>query len=153
MASAAAERTLVLVKPDGIQRRLLGEVIGRFERRGLKLVAGKLMQIDETLADAHYGEHRGKPFFADLVDYITSGPVLAMVWEGPGAIAVVRAMVGATDPQKAAPGTVRGDFALDIGHNIVHGSDSPDSARREVALFFGPAQLLSYPLVEEGWLS
>src|SRR3990172_1250557 len=141
MASAAAERTLVLVKPDGIQRRLLGEVIGRFERRGLKLVAGKLMQIDETLADAHYGEHRGKPFFADLVDYITSGPVLAMVWEGPGAIAVVRAMVGATDPQKAAPGTVRGDFALDIGHNIVHGSDSPDSARREVALFFGPAQL------------
>ncbi len=147
------QRTYVMVKPDGIQRRALGDVIGRFERRGLKLIAARLLRIPAALAQRHYSEHKERPFFGDLVEYITSGPVLAMVWEGPGAVSVARAMMGATDPQKATPGTIRGDLALDIGHNIIHGSDSPESAAREISLFFSPAELCDYPLVEEGWLS
>jgi nucleoside-diphosphate kinase len=130
------ERTLVLVKPDGVRRGLVGEVIGRCERKGLDLVALQLRTLDRDSAQTHYAEHDGKPFFADLVDFITSGPLVAMVVEGPRAIASFRALAGATDPLKAATGSVRGDFALEVQENIVHGSDSPESAAREIKLFF-----------------
>jgi nucleoside-diphosphate kinase len=130
------ERTLVLVKPDGVRRGLVGEVIGRCERKGLALVALQLRTLDRDSAHTHYAEHDGKPFFADLVDFITSGPLVAMVVEGPRAIASFRALAGATDPLKAATGSVRGDFALEVQENIVHGSDSPESAAREIKLFF-----------------
>ena len=132
----SAERTLVLVKPDGVRRGLVGEVIGRLERKGLTLVALELRTLDRSLAEAHYGEHASKPFFGELVDFITSGPLVAMVVEGPRAIEAVRGLMGATDPVKAAPGSLRGDFALEIGQNLVHGSDSPESAQREIELFF-----------------
>ncbi len=130
------ERTLVLVKPDGVRRGLVGEVIGRCERKGLTLAALQLRTLERGTAQTHYAEHDGKPFFADLVDFITSGPLVAMVVEGPRAIASFRALAGATDPLKAATGSVRGDFALEVQENIVHGSDSPESAAREIALFF-----------------
>ena len=130
------ERTLVLVKPDGVRRGLVGEVIGRCERKGLSLAALQLRTLARDTAQTHYAEHDGKPFFADLVDFITSGPLVAMVVEGPRAIASFRALAGATDPLKAATGSVRGDFALEVQENIVHGSDSPESAAREIALFF-----------------
>ncbi len=130
------ERTLVLVKPDGVRRGLVGEVIGRCERKGLALVALQLRTLDRDTAQTHYAEHDGKPFFTDLVDFITSGPLVAMVVEGPRAIATFRALAGATDPLKAATGSVRGDFALEVQENIVHGSDSPESAAREIKLFF-----------------
>lgn len=141
-----------MVKPDGVQRGLVGEIISRFEKRGLKIVALKMMQVSRELAEAHYGEHRGKPFFAPLVEYITSGPVVAMVLEGKNAVAVVREMMGATDPQKAAPGTIRAAYGLDIGRNVIHGSDGLESARREVALFFGEGELLSYRRDIDRWL-
>ncbi|MEM4781104.1 MAG: nucleoside-diphosphate kinase [Halalkalicoccus sp.] len=130
------ERTFVMVKPDGVQRGLIGEIVSRFEDRGLKLVGGKFVQIDEELAHEHYGEHEDKPFFEGLVDFLTSGPVFAMVWEGQDAVAQVRRMMGETDPAESAPGTIRGDFGLDLGRNVIHGSDGPDSAARELALHF-----------------
>jgi len=146
------ERTLVLVKPDGVQRGLIGEIVGRLERRGLQLVAMKLLQVSEELAQQHYAEHRGKPFFAGLVRFITSAPVVAMVWQGPGAVAMVRGMMGATDPAVAAPGTIRGDLAVEIGMNVVHGSDSVARAAEEVALFFAGDELLRWEHTEDRWL-
>lgn len=134
------QRTLVLVKPDGVRRGLIGEVIRRLENKLLEITDMKLMQIDKELAHRHYAEHSDRPFFDDLIAFITSGPVVAMVVEGEEAVAVVRAMVGATDPKVAAPGTLRGDFGLEVTENIVHGSDSPESAARELALFFPGAR-------------
>jgi nucleoside-diphosphate kinase len=130
------QRTLVLVKPDGVARGLVGEVLGRIERRGYRLVAAELRTLDEATARAHYAEHEGKPFFDELVTFITSGPLLAAVAEGAGVIEAWRTMMGATNPVAAAPGTIRGDLAVEMGQNVVHGSDSPESADREVALFF-----------------
>ncbi len=135
----ATERTLVLVKPDGVRRGLSGEIVARFEQRGFTLRGARLMKISRATAQKHYGEHRAKPFFGELVDFITSGPVLALALEGESAIAAVRTMMGATNPVNAAPGTIRGDFALLMGENIVHGSDSKESAKRELALFFPDA--------------
>lgn len=132
----AVERTLVLVKPDAVRRGLSGEIISRLERRGLVLRGAKLIQVDEELAGAHYAEHRGKDFFANLVSFITSGPTLALIVEGESAVTVVRTTMGATDPAKAAPGTIRGDLGLSMPDNLVHGSDSPESATRELALWF-----------------
>lgn len=148
----AQERTLVLVKPDAVQRGLIGEVIRRIEARGLKLVALKLMRVTEELAGRHYAEHREKPFFGGLVSFITSAPVVAMVWEGPGAVAMVRTMMGATNPANAAPGTIRGDLAVDFGMNVIHGSDSPESAEREVSLFFSPDEVLQWERTIDRWV-
>jgi len=131
------ERTFVMVKPDGVARGLIGEVIARFEHKGLTLEKIRQLVIDEGLARRHYAEHVDKPFFPDLLAFITSGPVIAMEWSGEDAVAVARALMGATDPKKAAPGTIRGDFGLIVTQNIVHGSDAPESATRELALFFG----------------
>ena len=132
----ATERTLVLVKPDGVRRGLSGELVARFEQRGFKLRGARLLKISRATAQKHYAEHKERPFFGELVDFITSGPVLALALEGESAIAAVRTMMGATNPVNAAPGTIRGDFALLMGENIVHGSDSKESAKRELALFF-----------------
>ncbi|HUV93529.1 MAG TPA: nucleoside-diphosphate kinase [Anaerolineae bacterium] len=145
------ERTLVIIKPDAVQRGLIGETVSRLERRGLKIVGMKLMQIDEELARRHYSVHRGKPFFEGLVEYISSAPVVVMVVEGPKAIEAVRLTMGATNPVNAAPGTIRGDYALDILRNLVHGSDGPDTARTEVALFFGENELVSWPRDTDRW--
>ena len=134
----AIERTLVLVKPNGVARGLIGEIVARFERRGFALKAARMLQVDRDLAARHYQEHVGRPFFEELVAFITSGPIMAMVVEGPAAVKVVRAMMGSTNPIDAAPGTIRGDYALDMGENVVHGSDSVDSAEREIALYFRP---------------
>ncbi|HVT19891.1 MAG TPA: nucleoside-diphosphate kinase [Mycobacteriales bacterium] len=131
-----AERTLVLVKPDAVRRGLIGEIVGRLERKGLAIVALELRTLDRDTASRHYGEHEGKPFFGELVDFITGGPLVAIVAEGHRAVEAVRALMGVTDPIASAPGSIRGDFALEIGQNLVHGSDSADSAAREVALFF-----------------
>src|SRR2546421_3482118 len=130
-------RPLILIKPDAFQRAITGEILARFERKGLKLVAMKLMTMDRALAERHYAEHAGKPFFGELVEFITSGPLVALVLEGHEAVAAARQVIGATDPLEAAPGSIRGDFALEVGQNMVHGSDSDESAAREVALFFG----------------
>jgi nucleoside-diphosphate kinase len=146
------ERTLVLVKPDGVQRGLIGEIISRLERRGLKLVGMKLMQVDDPLARQHYGEHVDRPFFAGLVAFITSSPVVAMAWEAENAVEAVRNTMGQTNPTTSPPGTIRGDLALDIGRNLVHGSDSPESAERELALFFGAGELLDYTRANDGWI-
>jgi nucleoside-diphosphate kinase len=151
--AVSLERTLVLVKPDGVQRHLVGEVIARLERRGLHLVALKLMRIDQDLAQRHYAEHRGKPFFDGLIDFITSSPVVAMVWEGDDAVAQVRAVMGATNPSAAAPGSIRGDLAVNIGNNVVHGSDSPGRAAEEVALFFAPAELIEWSAADTTWVN
>ena len=132
----AVERTLVLIKPDAVQRALAGEILGRFERRGLKVVDGKLLTVDRGLAEEHYAEHAEKPFFGELVEFITSAPTLALVLEGEGAIGVVRTTMGATNPADSAPGTIRGDLALSMPDNLVHGSDSPESAERQIALWF-----------------
>jgi nucleoside-diphosphate kinase len=148
----SVERTLVLVKPDGVQRRLIGAVITRFEQRGLHLVALRMLRIDRDLAERHYAEHRGKPFFAGLVAFITSAPVVAMVWEGDDAVAQVRSMMGATNPSAAAPGSVRGDLAVSIGNNVVHGSDSPERGAEEVALFFEPSDLLEWSAADTAWV-
>jgi nucleoside-diphosphate kinase len=131
-----SERTLVLVKPDGVRRGLVGEVIGRLERKGLTLVAAELRTLDASTATQHYGEHEGKPFFPGLVEFITGGPLMALVVEGHRAVEAVRTLMGVTDPVTSTPGSIRGDFALEIGENLVHGSDSPESAAREIALFF-----------------
>ena len=135
-------RTFAMVKPDGVEKGLVGEIISRFEKKGLKIVALKIMKITPELAEKHYSEHKGKPFFADLVNFITSGPVAATVLEGENVIPTVRTMMGATNPQDAAPGTIRGDFALTIDENIIHGSDSPESAMREIGLFFKEEEML-----------
>ena len=131
------ERSFVMVKPDGVQRGLMGEVISRLERRGLKLVAAKLMRVSRELAEQHYAQLKDKPFFPNLIEFITSGPVMAMVWEGPNAIAIIRKTMGATNPANAEPGTIRADFACDVSYNVVHGSDGPESAEREIRLWFG----------------
>jgi nucleoside-diphosphate kinase len=133
----AAERTLVLIKPDAVRRGLAGEILARFERQGLELRAAKLVEVDRPLAEEHYAEHAEKPFYGELVEFITSGPTLALVLEGAGAIAAVRATIGATNPADATPGSIRGDLALSMPDNLVHGSDSPESAAREIALWFG----------------
>ena len=146
------ERTLVLVKPDGVQRGLIGEIIGRLEQRGLKLVGMKLMQVDDALARQHYGEHVDRPFFPGLVEFITSGPVVAMAWEADNAVEAVRNTMGQTNPTTSPPGTIRGDLALDIGRNLVHGSDSPESAQRELALFFTSGDLLDYSRSNDPWI-
>jgi len=136
------ERTLVLIKPDALARGLAGEILGRIERRGLQVRAAKLVQLDRALAERHYAEHSEKPFFGELVDFITSAPTLALVVEGESAISVVRATMGATNPAEAAPGTIRGDLALAMPDNLVHGSDSPESAAREIALWFSDSELV-----------
>ena len=146
------ERTLVIIKPDAVQRGLTGEIIGRFERRGLKIVGLKLMQIDEALAQRHYGVHQGKPFFEGLIRYITSAPVVAMVLEGNRAIEAVRNTMGATNPVSAAPGTIRADLGMEIGRNLVHGSDSAETATHEVALFFAPQELISWSRDTDRWI-
>ncbi len=143
------ERSFVMLKPDAVLRRLMGTVLTRFEERGLKIVAAKMMSISEELAKEHYGEHKEKPFFNDLVSYITSAPVLAMVIEGDECIGLIRKMVGATNPKEADLGTIRGDYALDTGRNIIHASDSPASAKREIALFFEDSEINEYTLPDE----
>jgi len=147
-----SQRTLVLVKPDGVQRGLTGEVIRRLEARGLKLAALKMMRISPQLAARHYAEHRGKPFYDGLIAFITSGPVVAMICEGREAVVVVRSLIGATDPLKAAPGTIRGDLALAHTMNLVHGSDSPERAEEEIKLFFEPEELLAYDRTADRWI-
>jgi len=147
------ERTLVLLKPDTVARGLCGEIISRFEKKGLRLAGMKLMQVDEALARKHYAMHEGKPFFQGLIEYITALPIVAMVLEGPNAIANVRAVMGATDPAKAAPGTIRGDYGLDISNNLVHGSDSEESAKREIALFFKEGEILSWERPQEKYIT
>ena len=146
------EKTLVLVKSDGVQRSLIGEVISRLERRGLKLVAMKMMQVDQDLARRHYSEHAARPFFPGLVDFITSAPVVAMVWEAENAVEVVRKTMGDTSPANSPMGTIRGDLALDIGRNLVHGSDSPESAQREIGLFFSAGEILEYGRSNDNWI-
>lgn len=146
------EKTFVMLKPDALQRNLAGEIISRFEKRGLKLVAMKMLLIDKEMAGKHYQEHIGKPFFADLVGFITSGPVVAMVWEGQEAVQVARKMMGSTDPQEALAGTIRGDYALFTGNNIIHGSDSSASANREISLFFAPGEIVSYQKGTDYWV-
>ncbi|HEX8034334.1 MAG TPA: nucleoside-diphosphate kinase [Ktedonobacterales bacterium] len=146
------ERTLIIVKPDGVQRGLVGPVLTRFEARGLKFAGLKLMRISRELAERHYAEHLGKPFYEGLVSYITSAPVVVGVLEGPNAIAITRTMMGATNPANAAPGTIRGDYALTVSYNIVHGSDSPESAQREVGLFFTQDELLDYERASDRWV-
>ena len=146
------ERTLVLVKPDGVQRGLIGEVISRLERRGLKLVGMKFMQVDDALARQHYGEHVDRPFFGGLVDFITSSPVVAMAWEADNAVEAVRNTMGQTNPTTSPLGTIRGDLGLDIGRNLVHGSDSLESAERELSLFFKTSELLNYSRANDPWI-
>ncbi len=146
------ERSFVMVKPDGVQRGLAGEVMHRLERRGLKLVGCKLVRVSQDLAERHYAEHKGKPFYPGLIQFITSSPVLAMVWEGEKAIGIIRTTMGATDPAQAGPGTIRGDFAVDKGQNLVHGSDGPESAEREIALWFKPEELAEYRRDIDNWV-
>ena len=146
------ERTYLMVKPDGVQRSLAGEIISRFEKKGFKIIGLKMLQISRATAEKHYGEHAGKPFFAGLVDFITSGPVVAMVLEGSGVINAAREMMGSTNPLKAVPGTIRGTYGVDTGRNIIHGSDSPESAAREISLFFREDELFSYKRDIDGWL-
>ena len=146
------ERTLVLIKPDGVQRQLVGRIIDRYEERGLKLVGLKLIQVDRDLAERHYAAHREKPFFGGLVDFIVSSPLVAAALEGPNAIAVVRAINGATRPHEAAPGTIRGDYALETAQNIVHASDGPEAATAELALWFEPGELFEYERDVDRWV-
>ena len=146
------ERTLALVKPDGVQRGLIGEVISRLEHRGLKLAAMKLMRLDQATAQQHYGEHVERPFFPGLVEFITSGPLVAMVWEADGAVEIVRNTMGATDPKNSPMGSIRGDLGVNIGRNLVHGSDSVESASREIALFFQPGEILDYTRSSDSWI-
>lgn len=146
------ERTLILVKPDAMQRGLAGEILARLERRGLRIAGLKLMQVDRALAERHYGEHAGKPFYEGLVSYITASPIVAAVLEGTGAVEAVRSTVGKTNPREAAPGTIRGDFGLEIGRNLIHGSDSTESAAREVSLFFNDNELVTYQRAIDAWV-
>ncbi|MDQ6780629.1 MAG: nucleoside-diphosphate kinase [Candidatus Eremiobacteraeota bacterium] len=146
------ERSLILIKPDAVQRGLIGEVLSRFERRGLQIVGLKLVRVSEALAQEHYKEHVGKKFFGSLVDYITSCPIVALVVQGSNAVEIARTTIGATNPVAAAPGSIRGDFGISIGRNLVHGSDSPASAEREVKIFFKDDELLSYARSADQWI-
>ena len=148
----AMERTYLMVKPDGVQRGLVGEIMSRFEKKGLKLVAAKLMVIPKETAEKHYAEHKDKKFFPSLIAYITSGPVFAMVWEGENAVQVCRNIMGKTNPQESAPGTIRGDYCMVTGVNIIHGSDSPESAAREIGIFFRPEDLVDYKRDSDKWI-
>jgi nucleoside-diphosphate kinase len=152
IAEAFVERTLILVKPDGVQRGLIGKIISRFERRGLKLVGLKFLQMDRALAERHYAVHKGKPFYEGLLSYITSAPVTAMVWEGPNAIALARQTMGSTKPGEAAPGSIRGDFGMVVGRNLVHGSDGTETAAFEIPLFFKEAELVTWTPTNESWV-
>jgi len=142
-----------MLKPDAVQRGLIGEIISRFEKKGFKLVAMKMLQVDRALAEEHYKEHRGKPFFEPTVQYIMSSPVVAMVWEGKNVVALARQMMGATNPANADPGSIRGSYGVDISRNVIHGSDSVESAEREIALYFTPQEIISYTKAGEEWLS
>jgi len=142
-----------MLKPDAVQRGLIGEIISRFEKKGFKLVAMKMLQVDRALAEEHYKEHRGKPFFEPTVRYIMSSPVVAMVWEGKNVVALARQMMGATNPANADPGSIRGSYGVDISRNVIHGSDSVESAEREIALYFTPQEIISYTKAGEEWLS
>jgi nucleoside-diphosphate kinase len=146
------EKTFLMVKPDGVQRALIGEIVSRFEKKGFQLVGAKLMNISEDLAKEHYGEHKERPFFGELVDFITSGPVFAMVWEGKDVILTARNMMGKTNPAEAAPGSIRGDYAVQVSNNIIHGSDSAESAEREIGLFFKEEELVSYNKAVSVWI-
>ena len=147
------QQTLVLLKPDAVQRGLVGEVLSRLEQKGLKIVAMKMMWVDEALAKRHYDIHQGKPFFSGLVDFITSSPLIAAVIEAEGAVDLVRRTMGETDPAQASPGTIRGDLALDIERNLIHGSDSVENAQREIGLFFTEDEILDYPRESDRWIS
>lgn len=147
------ERTFVMVKPDGVQRGLISRVIGALESKGYKLVGMKMLKLSGELASKHYAEHAGKPFYAGLISYITSGPVVAMAWEGKDIVRGIRALVGATNPLEAAPGSIRGSYAVDIQHNLVHASDSPESARRELDLYFNDADIMEYERGIDKWVS
>ncbi|WP_010650669.1 nucleoside-diphosphate kinase [Oceanobacillus massiliensis] len=146
------EKTFLMVKPDGVQRNLIGEIVNRFEAKGFKLAGAKLMVISNELAEKHYSEHKERPFFSSLVEFITSGPVFAMVWEGENVIATARNMMGKTNPLEAAPSTIRGDFGVTVGKNIIHGSDSPESAEREISLFFNENEIVSYSKQDSEWI-
>lgn len=146
------ERTYLMVKPDGVQRNLIGEIVSRFEKKGFQLVGAKLMNIPKEVAEEHYGEHKERPFFGELVDFITSGPVFAMVWQGENVIAVARQMMGSTNPKDAQPGTIRGDFGVTVGKNVIHGSDSPASAEREIGIFFKESELVEYTKQGNEWI-
>ncbi len=146
------QQTLILLKPDCVHRRLVGTIIQRFEQKGLRLTALKLVQVGRKLAEDHYAVHKGKPFYESLLQFLTSGPTVAMVWEGREAVQVVRTLMGPTDGTKAPPATIRGDFAISIQNNLVHGSDSPENARTEIALWFKPEELVNYELVDKPWV-
>lgn len=146
------EKTFVMIKPDGVQRNLTGTIITRLENKGYKLVALKMLQLTEEQAKTHYIEHIEKPFFPGVLAYITSGPVVAMVWEGKNAVKGIRQLMGATNPQEAQPGTIRGDFGIDIGRNVIHGADAPESVFREMAIYFKPEEILSYQKSQETWI-
>jgi len=146
------EKTFLMVKPDGVQRNLIGNIVNKFENKGFKLIGAKLMVISADLAQTHYGEHKERPFFGELVDFITSGPVFAMVWEGEDVIKTARNMMGATNPQEAAAGTIRGDFGVTVGKNIIHGSDSTESAAREIELFFNENEIVGYDKQDQAWI-
>ncbi|MGG6239915.1 nucleoside-diphosphate kinase [filamentous cyanobacterium CCT1] len=146
------ERTFLMIKPDGVQRGLISNIIGRFETKGFTLVGMKFMAVSRELAEKHYDVHRERPFFAGLVDFITSGPVVAMVWEGEGVIASARKIIGATKPLEAEPGTIRGDLGVTVGRNIIHGSDAPETAQAEIALWFSDSELVSWEPAAKGWL-
>jgi nucleoside-diphosphate kinase len=146
------ERTFLMIKPDGVQRGLVGEIIQRYETKGFTLVGLKLLSVSRQLAEQHYAVHKERPFFAGLVDFITSGPVVAMVWEGEGVIAAARKMIGATKPLEAEPGTIRGDFGVTVGRNIIHGSDAPETAQEEIALWFTESELTAWEPTLKGWL-
>jgi nucleoside-diphosphate kinase len=146
------QQSLILLKPDAVHRRLVGTLIGRFERKGLRLAGLKIVQADRSLAERHYAVHKGKPFYDSLLQFLTSGPTVAMVWEGREAVAVCRNLMGTTDGVKAAPGTIRGDFALSVQNNLIHGSDSPENAATEVSLWFEPRDLVSYSVTDASWV-
>jgi len=152
MTTNPKEKTLVLAKPDAIQRGLLGEIISRFEKRGLKLVAAKLVSVSSDFAEKHYAIHKGKPFYEGLVDYITSAPVMAMVWEGENAVSAIRQTVGATNPLEAAPGTIRHDLAILTSRNLIHASDSVENAKKEISLWFQPSEISEWKLQNEAWV-
>jgi nucleoside-diphosphate kinase len=146
------ERTFLMIKPDGVQRNLIGEIVSRFEKKGFQLVGAKLMTVTKELAEKHYQEHKERPFFGELVEFITSGPVFAMVWQGENVIATARQMMGSTNPKDAAPGTIRGDFGLTVSKNVIHGSDSPESAEREIGIFFKEEELVDYSKLINQWI-
>ncbi|MFP3418180.1 nucleoside-diphosphate kinase [Bacillus sp. SIMBA_154] len=146
------DKTFLMVKPDGVERQLIGEIVSRFEKKGLQLVGAKLMSIPKEVAETHYGEHKEKPFFGELVDFITSGPVFAMVWQGEQVVDVTRQIIGKTNPKEALPGTIRGDYGLTVGKNIIHGSDSPESAEREIDLFFKQEELTNWDQTISSWI-